>query len=89
VAVDSAGNLLTGGGSQVWMVAERTGTYYGKRMRAGDVYSVAGLAGGAPIGDGGPATRAGFSVSGIAVGNAGNLLIADSSLYYRIRSVSR
>jgi hypothetical protein len=69
-------------------VAEKTGTYYGKRVTTGDVYTIAGTSETAPIGDGGPATRAAFSVSGIAIGYTGNLLIADS-LCYRIRSVNR
>jgi hypothetical protein len=88
IAVDAAGNLLAGGSSRVWIVAEKTGSYYGKRVTAGDVYTVAGTGGTAPIGDGGPATRAAFDSSGVAIGYAGNLLIADS-LCYRIRSVNR
>jgi NHL repeat len=44
VAVDHAGNLLIAdyGNNRVRVVAERTGTFYGKPMTAGDIYTVAG-----------------------------------------------
>jgi NHL repeat len=44
VAVDSAGNLLIAdtGNDRVRVVAERTGSFYGKKMTAGDIYTVAG-----------------------------------------------
>jgi hypothetical protein len=88
VAVDPAGNVLVGGSGVVQMVAEKTGTYYGKTVRAGDVYTVAGSDQAPNAGDGGPATSAALTVGAIAVGPAGLLLIADR-LYLRIRSVAR
>jgi len=89
VAVDQAGNLLVSGGSTVWMVVEKAGTYYGKAMHAGDVYTVAHSVGGPEFLDGIPATRALFGAAGIAAQpGTGNLLIADS-LSARVRSVSR
>ena len=88
VAVDPAGNVLAGGSNVVQMVAEKTGTYYGKTVRAGDVYTVVGSDQALSEGDGGPATNAALTVGAIAVGPGGLLLIADS-LYLRIRSVAR
>jgi hypothetical protein len=89
VAVDQAGNLLTGFGNTVWMVAERAGRYYGKAMHAGDVYTVARSVAGYEFLDNCPATRALFDAAGIAVQpGTGNLLIADSGSF-RVRSVSR
>jgi hypothetical protein len=89
VTVDQSGNLLVSGGDTIWMAAEKAGAYYGKTMRAGDVYTVARSVGGAVFLDGVPATRTLFGAAGIAVNpRTGNLLIADS-LTYRVRSVSR
>jgi hypothetical protein len=71
------------------MVAERAGSYYGKVMHAGDVYTVAKSVAGYEFLDNCPATRALFSAAGIAVQpGTGNLLIADSGSF-RVRSVSR
>ena len=89
VAVDPAGNLLAGGYDTVVMVAERTGSFYGKAAHAGDVYTVALSRSAEQLGDGGPAVGAMFNATGIAVApQTGNLLIADS-LTGRVRSVSR
>jgi hypothetical protein len=89
VAVDQSGNLLTASGNTIWMVAARSGRYYGKVMHAGDVYTVAKSVAGFEFLDNCPATHALFSAAGIAVQpGTGNLLIADSGSF-RIRSVSR
>jgi hypothetical protein len=89
VAVDQAGNLLVGGWNTVWMVAEKPGTYYGKTMRAGDVYTVAHSVVESVLLDGIPAVRGLFSASGLAVQpGTENLLMADI-LSSRVRSVSR
>lgn len=89
VALDPAGNLLAGGYSTVFMVAERTGSFYGKAAHAGDVYTVALSSHAGLLGDGGPAVGAMFDATGIAVApQSGSLLIADS-LTGRVRSVSR
>ena len=70
-------------------VAERAGSYYGKVMHAGDVYTVAQSVAGFGFLDNCPATKALFSAAGIAVQpGTGNLLIADSGSF-RVRSVSR
>ena len=81
--VDGAGNLVIAAGSRVLVAATRTGTFYGQRMTAGHLYTVAGTAAasrdGGPDGDGGPATRATLSDAvDVAFDRAGNLLIADS-----------
>ncbi len=81
--LDGAGNLVIADGLQALVAAARTGTFYGQKMTAGHVYSVAGTAAdarfGGPAGDGGPATRAKlFSAVDVSFDRAGNLLIADS-----------
>jgi hypothetical protein len=81
--LDGAGNLVIAAGLQVLVVAARTGTFYGRQMTAGHIYTVAGTAGrdGGPDGDGGPATRAALSDAvDVAFDRAGNLLIADSGV---------
>src|SRR6266568_6698180 len=80
VAVDAAGNLLIAdtGDGRVRVVAARTGTFYGKPMTAGDIYTVAGTSPQGFSGDGGPATTAKLNFpTEVAVDAAGNLLIAD------------
>ena len=80
IAVDGTGNLLIGDSlnNRVRVVAARTGTFYGKPMAAGDIYTIAGTGTGGFSGDGGPATSAELSdPTGVAVDGAGNLLIAD------------
>ena len=82
-AVDGAGNLVIAAGSQVLVAAVKAGTFYGRQMTAGRLYTVAGSATaaryGGPDGDGGPATRATLSGAvDVAFDRAGNLLIADS-----------
>jgi hypothetical protein len=74
VAVDSAGNLLIADdvNNRIRMVAERTGTFYGKKRIAGDIYRVAGggsvsSEGDGFSGDGGPASHPRFSLRGGAV----------------------
>jgi NHL repeat len=84
VAVDAAGNLLTFDGTLVRVLAARAGSFYGKQMRAGHIYTVAGNASGHP-GDGGPATSAQFQyLYGLALDSAGNLV---QTADFRIRVV--
>jgi hypothetical protein len=93
VAFDRAGNLLIADaghsadcgeamplGSLVRVVAARTGTFYGQKMTAGDIYTVAGVQSGGPAGDGGLATRAwlGTSIGSVRPDRAGNLVVADN-----------
>ncbi len=80
VAVDGAGNLVIAdaGNARVRVVAARTGRFYGRAMTGGDIYTVAGDGIPGFSGDGGPATKAELGpLLGVAVGRAGNLVIAD------------
>jgi hypothetical protein len=90
VAFDHSGNLVIAGGygnNRIRVVAESTGTFYGKAMSAGDIYTVAG--GGTDFGEGIPATDAELRGPGaVAVDHAGNLLISDSIFDNRIRVVA-
>ena len=81
VAVDAAGNLVIGDefNQRVRVVAVKTGTFYGKAMTAGDIYTVAGTGTFGFSGDGGRAARAELGgPQGVALDAAGNLLIADT-----------
>jgi hypothetical protein len=89
VAVDGAGNLLIADGenNRVRVVAVKSGTFYGKKMAAGDIYTVAG-GGCCGLGDGGRATAAELAIpDGVVVDGAGNLVIADTN-DQRIRVVA-
>ena len=82
VAADGAGNLLIAdlADERIRVVAARTGTFYGKKMTAGDIYTVAGNGNIGYSGDGGPGTNAGlYDPEGVAADTAGNLLIADTN----------
>jgi trimeric autotransporter adhesin len=88
VSVDSAGNLVFAVNLRIRVVAERTGTFYGQAMKAGDIYSVAGDGSAVYSGNGGPATQAGMNrPQDVAIDHAGNLLIADTD-DQRIRVVA-
>ncbi len=90
VAVDGAGNLIIGdpGNGRVRVVAIRSGTFYGIKMTARDIYTVAGNGHVGFTGDGGPATRADLQVSGpVAVDGAGNLVEADDTHLVRVVAV--
>jgi hypothetical protein len=66
--------------SRVRLVAGASGTFYGHRMTAGDIYTVAGTGTPGYSGDGGPATSAEFDQPiGVAFDAAGNLLVSDST----------
>jgi NHL repeat-containing protein len=79
-AFDSAGNLVIadGGNNRIRVVAGAMGTFYGRAMTTGDIYTVAGNGTGGFAGDGGPATAAElFTPMAVAADAAGNLVIAD------------
>ena len=81
VAVDAAGNLVIADtyNDRVRVVAAKTGTFYGKAMTAGDIYTIAGTGTAGYSGDGGPAASAELNLpQGVAVDAAGNLVIADT-----------
>jgi hypothetical protein len=86
-AVDPHGNLAITLNRRVMAVAAKTGTFYGQKMTAGHIYTVAGnpdksrIPPGGPTGDGGPATKATLgAASDVTFDRAGNMLIADSGL---------
>ena len=90
VAVDGSGNLVIADtfNGRIRVVAARSGTYYGRSMTAGDIYTVAGNGRDGFAGDGGPATSAELdNAAGVTVTGAGALVIADST-NGRIRKVS-
>jgi hypothetical protein len=81
IALDGQGNLVIADAGHVRMrlVAARTGTFYGRAMTAGDIYTVAGNGTQGFSGDGGPATAAELNTPlRTAVDAAGNVLISDS-----------
>jgi hypothetical protein len=87
VTLDHAGNLVFNDdfNNRVRVVADKTGTFYGKKMTAGDIYTVAGDGTATFSGDGGPATAAGMSPGDVTVDAAGNLVIAGNG---RVRVVA-
>jgi hypothetical protein len=88
VAVDGAGNVVITVNSRVRVVAARTGTFYGRPMTAGDIYTLAGNGIVGFSGDGGPARSAELNEpDGVAVDGAGNLMIADT-INSRVRVVA-
>lgn len=72
VTVDRAGNVLVGYGAQVLAVAAKTGTFYGKRMTAGRIYTV--VSGFEGVADGKGASSGG--AGDVQVDSSGNLVIA-------------
>ncbi len=60
VATDHSGNLVIADtiDQRIRVVAAESGTFYGRAMSAGDIYTVAGNGTGGFSGDGGPATSA-------------------------------
>jgi hypothetical protein len=76
---DGSGNLLIEGSLKARVVALKNGSFYGKTMVSGDIYTVAGTGYFSDSGDGGPATSARMD-GPYATGEdpAGNILISDS-----------
>jgi hypothetical protein len=82
VAVDSAGNAVISAPyyNKIWVVANTTGTFYGRPMTAGHLYVVAGTGQYGSSGDGGPAVKAELEFpTDVTVDGSGNLVIADSA----------
>ncbi len=86
VTVDSAGNVLFADASQpfdpfgipqVRAVAARAGLFYGRRMRAGYIYTIAGNGQTQSSGDGLLATRAELGPYSVTEDHAGNLMVID------------
>jgi sugar lactone lactonase YvrE len=81
VTVSAAGNLVIAdtGNNRIRAVAATTGTFYGLRMTAGDIYPIAGAGTAGYAGDGGRAASARLKApAGVAADAAGNLVVADS-----------
>jgi hypothetical protein len=76
---DHYGNVLIvdAENARVRVVAATTGTFYGRKMSAGDIYTVAGDGNWGFSGDGGPAVKAGMLPSAVATDPSGNLIITD------------
>jgi hypothetical protein len=84
-----SGNLLIADteNNRVRVLAATTGTFYGRAMTAGRIYTVAGNGEPGFAGDGGPGVSAGLNTpEGVATDGSG-LVIADS-LSNRIRMVA-
>jgi trimeric autotransporter adhesin len=80
VTVDSNSNLVIADGAsdQIRVVADSSGTFYGRAMKDGRIYTVAGDGEIGFHGNGGLATHASlWGPGGVAVDQAGNLVIAD------------
>jgi hypothetical protein len=89
MTLDAAGNLIIADDfdHRVRVVAHSSGTFYGKLMTAGDIYTVAGNGKDGFSGDGGPATKTAVGgPDGLAVNSAGNLLVT-ASYEHRVRMV--
>jgi len=90
VAVDPHGNTIIADSrsNMVLAVAANTGTFYGRAMTAGDIYTIAGNGTAGYTGNGGKATKAELDLPlGVSVDQAGDLVIADAS-NNRIRLVA-
>jgi hypothetical protein len=72
LTADSAGNLVVAdtGNQRVRVIAAQSGTFYGRPMTAGDIYSIG-------VDDGQPDVG---SPQGVAIDSAGNVIIAEGSL---------
>jgi trimeric autotransporter adhesin len=81
MSVDSAGNAVISApyNNEIWVVANTSGTFYGRAMTAGHLYVVAGTGGYGLSGDGGPAVKAELEFpTDVTADGSGNLVIADS-----------
>ncbi len=90
VAIDGHGNVvvLDFSNERVRVIAEAAGTFYGKTMTAGDIYTIAGNGTAGFTGDGGAATAAELHYpEGIGIDASGNAVISDSG-NLRVRIVA-
>jgi len=88
-ALDPAGNLVVADifDNRIRAVAATTGTFYGRHMAAGDIYTVAGNGTFGFSGDGSPATGAALSYPDAVAVNGTSLVFADQDTS-RIRQVT-
>jgi DNA-binding beta-propeller fold protein YncE len=90
IAVDATGNVMVAdlGNDRVRVVAVRSSRFYGRSMKAGDIYTGAGNGHRGFSGDGGPADKARLGLpAGVAVDLRGDLLVADAGTN-RVRMVA-
>jgi hypothetical protein len=81
VALDGSGNLVIADtfNSAIRVVAVTAGTFYGRPMTAGHIYTVAGTGSAGFSGDGGPATSAHLDAPwAVTSDGAASLVIADT-----------
>ena len=89
-AIDHSGNLVIADSSnnRVRVVAENSGTFYGKSMIAGHVYNLAGTGHVTYRGDGIPAGQANLATpEAVTIDAAGNVVISDTN-HSRVRVVA-
>jgi hypothetical protein len=90
VTIDHAGNVVVAdlNNDRVRVAAVTSGTFYGRAMTAGDIYTIAGTGQANESGDGGPATKAQLSQpAGLGFDGAGDLFVSDLD-FGRIREIS-
>jgi hypothetical protein len=90
LAVDGAGNVVFTEfyGNRIRIIPDSTGVFYGRSMKAGHIYTVAGTGAPGSTGDGGPALAATFQLPvGVVVDRFGNLVVGDY-LNNRVRVVA-
>jgi sugar lactone lactonase YvrE len=81
LAFDGAGNLIIADtfNNKIRVVAESKGTFYGRAMKAGDIYAIAGAGTTGFGGDGGPAASAWLDQpSAVTVESNGDIVVSDS-----------
>jgi hypothetical protein len=89
VALDSAGNVVIADtvNARVRVVPVISGVFYGQRMTAGHIYTIAGDGSFKDSGDGGPAVRAGVWPTSVALDATGDVLVADRNGLIRVIAV--
>ena len=90
VTVDRHGNVIIVdlSNNRVRVVAAASGSFYGIKMKADDIYTVAGDGSSDYGGDGGRARAAGVQPVAVAVDAAGNLIVTDASERVRVVATS-
>jgi trimeric autotransporter adhesin len=80
VAVDARGNVLLADfhGNRIWAIAVRTGRFYGRPMKAGRVYPIAGNGQPGNTGEGGWPTRASLELlAAVATDRFGDVVLVE------------
>src|SRR6266700_460768 len=77
MAADGHGNLVIAdfGNDRILVVAARAGRFYGRSMRAGHIYLIAGDGSPQSSGNGGPARKAGLEPSAVCIDHNGNVVL--------------